>query len=74
MASVVMIDGHILNWDVMSIVFPQEFPLSLVCEYKNQLNLKLVLDLGGIASSAENKEKFLAGELEILDFLSVRLR
>lgn len=38
-----MIDGHTFNWDA-SIVFPQEFPLSLVCEYKSQLNLKVVLD------------------------------
>lgn len=43
-ASMEIIDGHTLNWDVMSIVFPQEFPLSLVYEYKNQLNLNLVLD------------------------------
>lgn len=59
-----MIDGHTLNWDVLSIGFPQEFicrmylPLSLACEYKIQLNLKVVLDWEALQALLRTKRSF----------------
>lgn len=73
-----MIDWHTKHWDVVSIGFPQEFVLGLVVT--NDLWMQKSIEfggntgLGGIASSAEDRERFIAGELEILDFLSVWLK
>lgn len=53
-----MIDGHTLNWDAMSIGFPQEFLLSLACEYKNQLNFKIVLDWEALQAPLRTKRSF----------------
>lgn len=45
----------------------------MICEYKNQLNLKAVLDWE-VFQALLMTEKFIAEELEILDFLSVKLK
>lgn len=44
----------------------------MICEYKNQLNLKAVLDWE--VFQALLMTEFIAEELEILDFLSVKLK